>query len=198
MQSSRRTQSRLASTAALFGSTIEWYDFFVYGTAAATVFGPLFFSKSDPMTGLLAAFATFAVGFLARPLGGAIFGHIGDRFGRKRALIATLSIMGAATTLIGLLPTYANIGTWAPILLILLRLLQGISVGGEWGGSGSRDDVWQSANAQGHTHTARRCRAFRRESFQARTLRRGTRICRLRSSSFLRRCITSFVTKQCR
>jgi predicted MFS family arabinose efflux permease len=119
----------------LFGSTIEWYDFFVYGTAAATVFGPLFFSKSDSTTGLLAAFATFAVGFLARPVGAAIFGHIGDRFGRKRALIATLSIMGAATTLIGLLPTYARIGTWAPILLVLLRLLQGISVGGEWGGS---------------------------------------------------------------
>jgi MFS family permease len=135
MRSTRSTQSRLASTAALFGSTIEWYDFFVYGTAAATVFGPLFFAKSDPSTGLLAAFATFAVGFAARPIGGAVFGHIGDRFGRKRALLATLTIMGAATTLIGFLPTYASIGTWAPILLVLLRLLQGISVGGEWGGA---------------------------------------------------------------
>src|SRR5882757_7924562 len=107
MRSTRSTQSRLDSTAALFGSTIEWYDFFVYGTAAATVFGPLFFAKSDPSTGLLAAFATFAVGFAARPIGGAVFGHIGDRFGRKRALLATLTIMGAATTLIGFLPTYA-------------------------------------------------------------------------------------------
>jgi len=135
MKSSSRSQSRLASTAALFGSTIEWYDFFVYGTAAATVFGPLFFSKADPTTGLLAAFATFAVGFLARPLGGLFFGHLGDRFGRKRALLATLTIMGLATTAIGFLPSYASIGNWAPVLLVLLRLLQGVSVGGEWGGS---------------------------------------------------------------
>lgn len=126
---------RRAAAAALVGTTIEWYDFFVYGTAAVLVFGQLFFPSADPVASLLAALATFAVGFLARPLGGFIFGHLGDRIGRKRTLIATLVLMGCATTGVGLLPTYATAGVWAPILLVALRLLQGVSVGGEWGGA---------------------------------------------------------------
>lgn len=124
-----------AATAAFAGTTIEWYDFFVYSTASALIFPQLFFPNSDPSVGLLASFATFAVGFFARPFGGFLFGHLGDRFGRKRALIATLLLMGTATTAIGLLPTYSQIGIWAPILLILCRILQGVSVGGEWGGA---------------------------------------------------------------
>src|SRR5580698_3629425 len=118
-----------AAAASLAGTTIEWYDFFVYGTAAALVFGDLFFPKADPTTALLASFATFAVGFIARPFGGLLFGHFGDKFGRKRALVVTLAMMGSSTTAIGLLPTYNQIGVWAPILLVLFRLLQGISVG---------------------------------------------------------------------
>lgn len=124
-----------AATAAFAGTTIEWYDFFVYSTASALIFPQIFFPNSDPSVGLLASFATFAVGFFARPFGGFLFGHLGDRFGRKRALIATLLLMGTATTAIGLLPTYSQIGIWAPILLILCRILQGVSVGGEWGGA---------------------------------------------------------------
>lgn len=124
-----------AAAAAFVGTTIEWYDFFVYGTASALALGPLFFPGTDPFTGLLASFATFAVGFIARPFGGLIFGHIGDRIGRKKALIVTLVLMGVSTTGVGLLPTYAEAGVWAPILLVVLRLLQGISVGGEWGGA---------------------------------------------------------------
>ncbi|MDP9396657.1 MAG: MHS family MFS transporter [Actinomycetota bacterium] len=117
------------------GSAIEWYDFFIYGTAAALVFNKLFFPKSDPVVGTLLAFTTFAVGFLARPLGGMIFGHFGDKVGRKKALVAALFLMGGATTLIGLLPSYATLGVFAPILLVTLRLLQGIAVGGQWGGA---------------------------------------------------------------
>ncbi|GJE45324.1 MFS transporter [Methylobacterium soli] len=128
-------QSRRAAIASFVGTTIEWYDFFIYGTAAALVFGPLFFAESTPFIATLSAFATFAVGFLARPVGGLIFGHFGDRFGRKRALVVTLVMMGLATTGIGLLPTYASIGFWAPTLLVFLRLIQGVAVGGEWGGA---------------------------------------------------------------
>lgn len=117
------------------GNALEWYDFFLYSTAAALVFSRLFFpATTDPLTGTLAAFAGFAVGFAARPFGGLIFGHVGDRFGRKPALVLTLCIMGGSTFLIGLLPTYEHIGIWAPILLVLLRVLQGIAAGGEWGG----------------------------------------------------------------
>src|SRR4051812_19812278 len=130
-----RNQSRRAAIASFVGTTIEWYDFFIYGTAAALVFGPLFFAESTPFVATLSAFATFAVGFLARPVGGLIFGHFGDRFGRKRALVVTLVMMGLATTGIGLLPTYASIGFWAPTLLVFLRLIQGVAVGGEWGGA---------------------------------------------------------------
>ncbi len=128
-------QSRRAAVAAFIGTTIEWYDFFIYGVAAALVFGPLFFAGETPFLGTLSAFGAFAVGFLARPAGGLIFGHLGDRFGRKRALIATLVMMGLATSGIGLLPTCASAGVWAPVALVLLRLFQGIAVGGEWGGA---------------------------------------------------------------
>ncbi len=128
-------QTRRAAYAALIGTTIEWYDFFVYGTASALVLGPMFFTGASSFVSLLAAFGTFAVGFLARPFGGLFFGHLGDRLGRKRALITTLVLMGLATSAIGLLPGYAVLGVWAPVLLVLLRLIQGISVGGEWGGA---------------------------------------------------------------
>lgn len=121
--------------ASVTGNALEWYDFFLYSTAAALIFGELFFPKgTDPLVGTIAALAGFAVGFFARPFGGVIFGHIGDKYGRKHALVWTLSIMGAATFLIGLLPTYAQIGMWAPALLLVLRILQGIAAGGEWGG----------------------------------------------------------------
>lgn len=117
------------------GNALEWYDFFLYSTAAALVFGELFFPRgTDPLIGTLAAFAGFAVGFAARPFGGVLFGHIGDRYGRKGALVWTLSLMGGATFLIGLLPTYGQVGLWAPALLVLLRVVQGIASGGEWGG----------------------------------------------------------------
>ncbi|MDB5417399.1 MAG: transporter, partial [Phenylobacterium sp.] len=119
----------------LIGTTIEWYDFFLYGTAAALVFNKLFFPKSDPLTGVMLAFATYALGFAARPLGGIVFGHFGDRIGRKRLLMVSLVLMGASTFAIGLLPTYASIGMAAPIALTLLRLVQGFAVGGEWGGA---------------------------------------------------------------
>ena len=121
--------------ASLVGTTIEWYDFFIYGTAAALVFNQLFFPNVDPVIGTLAAFATFGVGFVARPLGGIVFGHYGDKIGRKSMLVITLLIMGVATMLIGLLPSFATIGIWAPILLVVLRFLQGLAVGGEWGGA---------------------------------------------------------------
>ena len=117
------------------GTAIEYYDFLAYGLAAATVFGPLFFPGSDPVLAVLLSFATFTSGFLARPLGAIIFGHFGDKLGRKGTLITVLLLMGVATTGIGLLPTYAQIGIWAPILLVLLRLLQGFSAGGEFGGA---------------------------------------------------------------
>ena len=121
--------------AAGIGSALEWYDFFIYGTAAALVFGPLFFPRYDPSIGTLAAFATFAVGFLARPFGGLFFGHFGDRMGRKPMLVATLLLVGGSTFLIGLLPTYNQAGIWAPILLLLLRLAQGFGAGAEYSGA---------------------------------------------------------------
>jgi len=121
--------------ASVLGTVVEWYDFLIYGTAAALVFNKLFFPTLDPLAGTLAAFGAYAVGFVARPLGGAVFGHFGDRLGRKAMLTATMMIMGVGTFLIGCLPTYTQIGIWAPVLLIALRLLQGIGVGGEWGGA---------------------------------------------------------------
>ncbi|MFI0371933.1 MFS transporter [Actinomadura sp. 1N219] len=126
---------RRVALASLVGTAIEWYDFFIYGTAAVLVFAPQFFPGSSDLAGTLAAFSTLAVGFLARPLGGALMGHFGDRVGRKSMLVLSLLLMGSATFAIGLLPTYADIGVWAPILLVLLRFLQGFGVGGEWGGA---------------------------------------------------------------
>jgi len=126
---------RLIVGASVLGTMIEWYDFLIYGTAAALIFNKLFFPTFDPVVGTLAAFGSYAVGFVARPLGGAIFGHFGDRLGRKAMLMATMLIMGGGTFLIGCLPSYATAGVWAPALLIVLRLLQGIGIGGEWGGA---------------------------------------------------------------
>ena len=121
--------------ASMIGTSIEWYDYFLYGTAAALVFNKLFFPSYDPLVGTLLAFATFSLGFIARPVGGIVFGHFGDRIGRKKMLYLTLMIMGLSTACIGLLPTYAAIGIWAPILLVGMRLLQGFGLGGEWGGA---------------------------------------------------------------
>ncbi|MFJ3841922.1 MFS transporter [Streptomyces sp. NPDC090054] len=121
--------------ASLVGTTVEWYDFFLYGSAAALVFNTLFFPSSDPLVGTLLAFLTYAVGFAARPLGGIVFGHYGDRIGRKRLLVLSLLMMGSATFAMGLLPTHASIGVGAPILLTVLRLVQGFALGGEWGGA---------------------------------------------------------------
>jgi metabolite-proton symporter len=121
--------------ASLVGTAVEWYDFFLYGSAAALVFGTLFFPDADPVNATLLAFGTYAVGFVARPLGGVVFGHFGDRVGRKKMLVVALMLMGVATFAIGLLPTYASIGVAAPILLLVCRLLQGFAVGGEWGGA---------------------------------------------------------------
>jgi metabolite-proton symporter len=126
---------RKVIVASLIGTSLEWYDFFIYGTAAALVFNQLFFPTFEPLVGTLLAFTTYAVGFVARPLGGLVFGHYGDRIGRKNVLVVTLLLMGIATFAIGLLPTYATIGVWAPILLVALRFLQGLGLGGEWGGA---------------------------------------------------------------
>jgi metabolite-proton symporter len=128
-------QSRRVAVATLIGSTVEWYDFFIYGTAAAVVFNKLFFPESSPTAGTLLAFATFATGWLARPVGGVLAGHFGDRVSRKSMLVITIIGMGVATVLIGLLPTYETIGIAAPILLVLLRIVQGLAVGGEYGGA---------------------------------------------------------------
>ena len=130
-----KRELRTVVGASLIGTMIEWFDFFIYGVASALVFNRLFFPSFDPLTGTLLAFSTYALGFLARPLGGVVFGHFGDRIGRKTLLMISLFTMGLSTTAIGLLPTYQQIGTWAPILLVLLRLLQGFAVGGEWGGA---------------------------------------------------------------
>jgi len=130
-----RSSLRQVILASLIGTTIEWYDFFLYGTAAALVFGKLFFPAKDPLTGLLQAFLTYSLGFLARPIGGIVFGHYGDRIGRKRLLMVSLVLMGVASAAMGLLPTYQQIGVAAPVLLASLRFVQGFAVGGEWGGA---------------------------------------------------------------
>jgi metabolite-proton symporter len=131
----QRTPLTRVIMASLIGTTIEWYDFFLYGSAAALVFNKLFFPSFDPLVGTLLAFATYAVGFVARPLGGIVFGHYGDRIGRKKLLMWSLVMMGLATILIGVMPGYASIGVWAPVGLIVLRVFQGFAVGGEWGGA---------------------------------------------------------------
>ena len=127
-------KARTVAVASYIGTTIEWYDFFIYGVAATLVFRTQFFPEFSELGGTLAALATFAVGFIARPIGGIVMGHFGDRVGRKSMLVTSLLIMGIATTLIGVLPTYDQIGVWAPILLVVLRLAQGAGVGGEWAG----------------------------------------------------------------
>ncbi|WP_224402005.1 MULTISPECIES: MFS transporter [Pseudonocardia] len=126
---------RRAAVASLVGTTIEWYDFYLYATAAALVFAPLFFTDADPATGVLASFATYAAGFGARPIGAVVAGHLGDRIGRRAVLVGSLVLMGVATTLIGLLPTYPTVGLLAPVLLVVLRLAQGLAVGAEWAGA---------------------------------------------------------------
>jgi predicted MFS family arabinose efflux permease len=128
-------ESRRIIWATFLGTTVEWYDFYIYAACAALVFGPQFFPGGDPVAGQIGAFATFAFGFVSRPLGGMLAGHFGDRLGRKRMLVLSLLIMGVATTLVGLLPTYEQIGITAPILLTVLRLMQGLGVGAEWGGA---------------------------------------------------------------
>ena len=147
-----RTQLRRAVLSSYLGSVIEYYDFLLYATASAVVFNKVFFSDLDPLVGTVASFGTLATGYFARPLGGIVFGHFGDRIGRKKMLILSMVLMGVGSTLIGLLPTYAQIGVWAPILLVLLRIVQGIAVGGEWGGAvlmsaehaSSRRGLWAS------------------------------------------------------
>ncbi|WP_075731899.1 MFS transporter [Streptomyces acidiscabies] len=160
MQSSRKTvrqpspetaQLRRVALSGLLGTAVEFYDFLVYGTVAALVFGDLFFPDADPAVGTIAAFGTFAAGYLARPLGGLIFGHFGDRVGRKSMMLLTMALMGAGSFLIGLLPTYDAIGVWAPVLLVALRVVQGIAIGGEWGGA----TLMVVEHAE-HTHGERR------------------------------------------
>src|SRR3989440_1056553 len=145
----RRKQMVRAVVASTVGTSIEWYDYFLFGTAGALVFAKLFFPKSDPLTGTLNTYAIFFAGFLARPVGAWLFGTYGDRIGRKATLIATLLLMGIATFVIGLMPTYSSIGLWAAVILVALRLCQGIGVGGEWGGSVLMSMEWGSQKRKG-------------------------------------------------
>jgi len=146
--SEHSAQLRKAVIASTIGTTIEWYDFFIYGTAAGLVFGKLYFPNSDPYTATLAAFGTYFIGFIGRPIGAAIFGHYGDRIGRKATLIATLLCMGIATFLIAFVPTYESIGIWGAVILTVLRVFQGIGVGGEWGGSVLLSMEWARTHGQ--------------------------------------------------
>ena len=142
-----RKQLRRAVIAATIGTTIEWYDFFLYSIATGLVFAKLYFPRSDPLVGTLEAFGIYAVGFIARPVGAAIFGHYGDRIGRKATLIATLLLMGLATFAVAFVPTYDSIGIWGAVLLTVLRFVQGVGVGGEWGGSVLLSMEWTRTNA---------------------------------------------------
>src|SRR5271154_18944 len=146
-ESAHRSQLRRAIIASTVGTTIEWYDFLLYSVVTGLVFGKLFFPTSEPLVGVLQAFAIYAVGFLARPIGAAIFGHYGDRIGRKATLIATLLITGFATFAVGLVPTYDSIGIWGAVILTIIRFLQGIGVGGEWGGSVLLSMEWARTNS---------------------------------------------------
>ena len=148
-QVASRNSTRQVVVASLIGTSIEFYDFYVYATAAVLVFPKLFFPAGDATAATLQSLATFAIAFVARPVGSALFGHFGDRIGRKATLISTLVLMGAATVLMGLLPGYATIGFAAPLLLVLLRVLQGIGVGGEWGGSVLLAMEWGQARQRG-------------------------------------------------
>src|ERR1043166_3227341 len=146
-ESEQRRQLRRAVIASTVGTTIEWYDFFLYSTVTGLVFAKLYFPNSDPLVGTLQAFSIYFVGFLARPVGAAIFGHYGDRIGRKSTLIATLLLMGLATFAVAFVPTYATIGIWGAVLLTILRFIQGVGVGGEWGGSVLMSMEWTKTNA---------------------------------------------------
>jgi len=145
-ESEHRTQLRRAVIASTVGTTIEWYDFLLYSTVTGLVFGKLFFPHSDPLVGVLEAFAIYTVGFIARPIGAAIFGHYGDRIGRKATLIATLLITGLATFAVGFVPTYETVGIWGAVVLTIIRFIQGIGVGGEWGGSVLLAMEWARTN----------------------------------------------------
>src|SRR5881396_3446958 len=145
-EAEHRRQLRRAILAGTIGTAIEWYDFFLYSTVTGLVFAHLYFPRADPLVGTLEAFGVYAVGFLARPIGAAIFGHYGDRLGRKAALIATLLLMGSATFLVALVPGYERIGIWGAIILTVLRFIQGIGVGGEWGGSVLLSMEWAQSN----------------------------------------------------
>jgi MFS family permease len=145
--SEHRAQLRKAVIASTVGTTIEWYDFLLYSVVTGLVFGKVFFPQSDPLVGVLQAFAVYTVGFVARPIGAMIFGHYGDRIGRKAALIATLLITGLATFAVGFIPGYATIGIWGAVILTIIRFIQGIGVGGEWGGSVLLSMEWARTNA---------------------------------------------------
>src|SRR3954465_14508946 len=142
-----RRQLRRAVLASTIGTAIEWYDFFLYSTVTGLVFAQLYFPRADPLVGTVEAFGVYAVGFIARPIGAAIFGHYGDRLGRKAALVATLLLMGIATFLVALVPGYQHIGIWGGIILTILRFIQGIGVGGEWGGSVLLSMEWAKTNS---------------------------------------------------
>jgi MFS family permease len=146
-ETDHRAQLRRAIIASTVGTTIEWYDFLLYSTVTGLVFGKLFFPKSDPLVGVLEAFAVYTVGFIARPIGAAIFGHYGDRIGRKAALIATLLLTGLATFAVGFVPTYDQIGIWGAVILTVIRFIQGVGVGGEWGGSVLLSMEWARTNS---------------------------------------------------
>ena len=146
--SDHSSQLRKAVIGSTIGTTIEWYDFFIYGTAAGLIFGKIYFPHQDPLTATLAAFGTYFIGFVGRPIGAAIFGHYGDRIGRKATLIATLLCMGIATFLIAFVPTYSSIGIWGAVILTILRVIQGIGVGGEWGGSVLMSMEWSRTHGQ--------------------------------------------------
>src|SRR5882672_10489376 len=133
--STKRTSAARLATASLVGTSLEWYDFTIYNTLAALVFNRLFFPSVDPLAGTILAFSTYAVGYISRPLGGVVFGNLGDRIGRRAVLMLTLVLMGITTALMGFLPTYAAIGIYSPILLVALRFVQGIALGGEWAGA---------------------------------------------------------------
>ncbi|HEY7301217.1 MAG TPA: MFS transporter [Xanthobacteraceae bacterium] len=145
-EAEHQRQLRRAIVASTIGTAIEWYDFFLYGVVTATVFAKLYFPNEDPLSGTLSAFGIYAVGFVARPIGAAIFGHYGDRIGRKATLIATLMLMGIATFLVAFVPTYASIGIWGAVILTILRFVQGVGVGGEWGGSVLLSMEWARTN----------------------------------------------------
>src|SRR6516162_5613501 len=145
-ESEHYVQLRRAVIASTVGTTIEWYDFLLYSTVTGLVFGKLFFPKSDPLVGVLEAFAIYTVGFIARPIGAAIFGHFGDRIGRKATLIATLLLTGLATAAVGIVPTYESIGIWGAVILTVIRFIQGVGVGGEWGGSVLLSMEWARTN----------------------------------------------------